>query len=308
MYKISIVIINDDAEEYLDQMFQSMLQELDRQYFEIIFIDNCSNDESISKAEIYGVNIAFGFQQKVRYRGILYNKGIELANGEFILYIHSDTYFANDFFYRLKNNDTVNYTSLGFANFSQYNSEGGFINLEQLAIDFDNRKFFRNELYYRALENSGIVYYISESCFMVKKEIAQKLTFNTSYSHSYFKYEMLDKILGSGYCLWNFSECKYTHYFIEMHEKIKTEQKDRDIFLINNLHLFEMKKQLNEITRLNEYIEVKRIKEDNYILEIKELQNELNKTQNMLKEFQSLKRWKFLQKLNRAKSGFCKGI
>jgi glycosyltransferase involved in cell wall biosynthesis len=317
MGKISIVIISDDTNEYLDILFRSFLNEIRNDTnFEVIFIDNFSTDGSIEKARRYGIEKIFSFNEKVASRAVLYNKGMEMSCGENILFIHSDIYFDSDFFNKLKESTLLNDDTNGFINFAQYNFEGYFTDHEQISLDYANIRMYHKELYQFVPPSSNIVYIISEACFMVRKEIAEKILFNENYKRAYFDYELLDRLLRNGYKLINITECKFVHYFIELHEKISTDFYDKEYFLANNKHLFDIRKQFDEIIYLNKYIEDMREKEKVYLKQLEDLnprvtqpddQNSIlaNKNNILLSRINKIKGskgWRFLQKLYTVKN------
>jgi len=91
MPDLSIVIINDNAEEYCKVFFQSLqFQNYDRKSVEVIFIDNYSEDQSVAIARKNYPDIWHKCETRVAHRAFLYNMGIKLRplhNTRFVISI-----------------------------------------------------------------------------------------------------------------------------------------------------------------------------------------------------------------------------
>lgn len=99
MVKISIIVPVYNSEQYLDRCVKSLLNQTLKD-IEIIIIDDCSTDNSKNKIEKYYnqnkdkiVPVYFSRNQK---QGAARNKGIEVARGEYILFVDSDDYIDNN--------------------------------------------------------------------------------------------------------------------------------------------------------------------------------------------------------------------
>ena len=123
--KISVIIPVYNSQIFLGRVYKS-IQEQSFKDIEIIFVDDCSKDNSVS--------IINKFQKRDRRvvllknkvnRGPFYsrNKGALLARGEFIQFIDSDDIFLNDIFEKayytakIKNIDIVQYKLLKNSGF-----------------------------------------------------------------------------------------------------------------------------------------------------------------------------------------------
>lgn len=113
MKKISIIIPNYNNENYIEQCIYSILNQTMKD-FEIIIVDDGSEDNSIKKIKSLmkknkKIKLIKQFNQNA---SIARNKGIEIATGEYILFIDAD-----DFLYekdtllkmitKIKNNDLL---------------------------------------------------------------------------------------------------------------------------------------------------------------------------------------------------------
>lgn len=101
----SVIIPNYNNGRYLDELFESIFNQTYKNY-EIIFIDDLSEDNSLEKAkewkEKFGRNFTIVENQEKKWSGGSRNIGIDLAKGKYILFIDSDDKFAsNDCFEHL---------------------------------------------------------------------------------------------------------------------------------------------------------------------------------------------------------------
>ena len=89
----SVIIPNYNNEKYLDKLFESIKNQTFNNY-EIIFIDDISEDNSIQKAKEWKEKFSQHFtlveNQEKKWNGGSRNVGIDLAKGKYILFIDSD--------------------------------------------------------------------------------------------------------------------------------------------------------------------------------------------------------------------------
>lgn len=98
-YKIGIIVPNCNYSEWLDKCLGSIAQQTYRN-FEVIFVDDCSTDNSIEIAKTYQDKMDMkivGLKQK-RYNGGARNEGyLYLSNDtEYVWYIDSDDWITNN--------------------------------------------------------------------------------------------------------------------------------------------------------------------------------------------------------------------
>ena len=97
---INIIISNYNNSQYIPQCIESILSQSYND-FEIIFVDDCSTDNSISIAERYAEK-----DKRIRIvplsenhgAGYARNVGLQNANGEWISFVDSDDYLLPDFY------------------------------------------------------------------------------------------------------------------------------------------------------------------------------------------------------------------
>ena len=102
---ISAIIPNYNHAKYLQQRIESVLQQT-RNPDEIIILDDCSTDKSVAIIEaVVAANPSISFIQNTINSDNTFkqwNKGIELANGDFIWMAESDDVAEPEFLYELE--------------------------------------------------------------------------------------------------------------------------------------------------------------------------------------------------------------
>lgn len=98
--KLSIIIPVYNAVNYIDRLFDFF--EMKDYPFELVFIDDCSNDGSyerlLNKAEESKIQTIVMKNSTNSGAGITRNQGIDKANGEYITFVDSDDLLSDDYF------------------------------------------------------------------------------------------------------------------------------------------------------------------------------------------------------------------
>jgi len=92
---ISIITITLNAETYLGQTIQSVLNQTCKN-IEYIIVDGGSTDGTLGVIEKYKNEIAHIISEKDEGIADAMNKGAALAQGDYIIFLHADDYFAHD--------------------------------------------------------------------------------------------------------------------------------------------------------------------------------------------------------------------
>lgn len=97
--KVSIIIPVYNAESYINRCIESCLnQTLDD--IEIILVDDCSNDNSrniiLEYSKKYPSKIRYIFQITNQRQGAARNRGMEIAKGEYFIFVDSDDWIEPD--------------------------------------------------------------------------------------------------------------------------------------------------------------------------------------------------------------------
>lgn len=96
MIKLSIIIVNFEATQMLDECLGSIFKHLDSISFEVIVVDNSIKEKGIKQIVEKYSNTKFINNNENRGFSIANNQGIELVEGEYILFLNNDTLFVND--------------------------------------------------------------------------------------------------------------------------------------------------------------------------------------------------------------------
>ena len=113
MPKISIIIPFDNGKQYLDRCLNS-LRKIEYDDYEIILIDDFSNDDSKKIARKYKKVKYFYTDERTTGVGNARNLGIEKATGKYIMFVDVDDTIENDLFrilekYMNQNIDMIKY-------------------------------------------------------------------------------------------------------------------------------------------------------------------------------------------------------
>lgn len=92
---ISIITITLNAEKYLEQTIQSVLSQTYKN-IEYIVVDGGSTDRTVEIINKYKNQIDHFISENDEGIADAINKGIALATGDYIVFLHADDYFKND--------------------------------------------------------------------------------------------------------------------------------------------------------------------------------------------------------------------
>lgn len=196
---VSIIIVNFNTRKFLSNCLESINKSTINHQVEIIVIDNGSKDGSVKmiksefpsiKLIVNNYNTGFGHAN---------NQGIRIAQGEYLLFLNSDTKIIDGFFEKLSEeiNKLKNPGAIGFKIKNLYGSLqtfcGNFPNLLNLfmeAIYLDRLFKGSSRLFYRILnhdfyEKQQRIDWVSGSCFLVKRNVIQKIG---GFDEKYFLY------------------------------------------------------------------------------------------------------------------------
>jgi len=252
--KISLVIVNDEAADYLPKLFNTIKEQNGFELLsEIIFVDNCSGDDSVGVAKGFGVENMYVFNERINKRGVLFQKGADLAKGEYVIFAHSDIYFGEGFFENLvewldKNQDA------DFVNFEQHYVDGNFVN-NHMALDLPNKKVVYSGLFDRVAANPFLA--CSEGCFLIKKISLSIYGISDRYHCNFYEYDLLNRMRGGNSIIGSCDLCDFFHYFLEKIEKVNNFDVDLNTFVHNNYDIFVIEERLKDITALNTVINQK---------------------------------------------------
>ena len=101
---LSLIIVNYNAKEFLKNCLDSIFKYWPGNDLEIIVVDNNSADGSVNiiKSDFAGRVKLIANKKNIGF-GPANNQGAEIATGEFLFFLYSDTIIKNDIFTPLKN-------------------------------------------------------------------------------------------------------------------------------------------------------------------------------------------------------------
>lgn len=253
---ISIIIVNYNVKEFLQNLIHSIHKAAQNLSYEIIIIDNASDDGSIelirekfSEVKLFVNNENLGFSKAN-------NTGLKAASGKYLLLLNPDTIVREDTFEEMINFFEAN-PDAGLAGCKILNPDGtlqlacrrsfpgpwtSFCKVTGLSALFpDSKLFARYNLTYLNENESYEVDAISGSFMMFPKRTYEELG---GLDEQFFMYgEDLDfcyRIQQAGYKVYYVHSTQIIHY---KGESTKRSSLDETKFFYNAMHLF-VKKHL----------------------------------------------------------------
>ncbi len=119
MPKFSVIVPVYNAEKYIKQCVCSLVNQ---QYgnYEIILVNDCSTDTSLELCNSFArqyTNVVVINQPQNKGVSAARNKGIEVAKGDYILFVDSDDFVSEDYFETLETLIVEEYDLISFGNY-----------------------------------------------------------------------------------------------------------------------------------------------------------------------------------------------
>lgn len=92
MHKISVITVCFNAAEYIEQTIQSVIGQTGVE-FEYIIVDGLSTDGTVDIIKRYQASIDQWVSEEDKGIADAMNKGIGLATGDYLIFLHADDYF-----------------------------------------------------------------------------------------------------------------------------------------------------------------------------------------------------------------------
>lgn len=145
MPKVSVIVPCYNSEKYVERCLKALEKQL-FQDFEVIVIDDCSTDETVRIITEYADRSALkiNLQKNDKNCGPAFsrNKGIRLAQGEYIAFCDSDDWYDLDFLSVMIKSIENNSTDIAFCGYKIVSSHN---NCELRALDSDKQTVSLNE-------------------------------------------------------------------------------------------------------------------------------------------------------------------
>lgn len=191
----SFIVINYNAYDFTSNCLKSIMKFCSNYPYEIIVIDNASSDGSISKLETEFRGVIFKKNEQNLGFAKACNQGIDLASGEFLIFLNNDFEFKTDIFDRIIDK-FQRYENLGLLGFQLLNPDGTIQKTDfkfptiprrilQLTIVPFLRKFRTNKLP-NGERKDQIVDYIKGALMIVPAKLLNQLLLR--FDENYFMY------------------------------------------------------------------------------------------------------------------------
>jgi len=258
--KISLAIINDNEALYLQRFFESLGSW--RDLLDIVFVDNCSCDNSIQIVKDLGIGKIVTFDKKKVSRPVLYNAAASRTEGDYVLFTHSDIIFGDSFFKNLEKG-LKERTDLDFMNFRVMYVDKTTIAPSIVYREFENKRIKLSYHSIWSISDPALKKIIScsESCFLVDSTVFKHEHFDERYFDTFFIEDLLLKLDLQGANIVYDGDSYIEHYFLEEHERLRTLKYDIRLFTKNNLkelqvvNLAEQDRQISSLeTNLQEKV------------------------------------------------------
>jgi GT2 family glycosyltransferase len=254
---ISIIIVNYNVKEFLQNLLYSIYKASSNISKEIIIVDNASDDGSVKLIREKFPSVQLISNKKNLGFGKANNQALKIAQGKYILLINPDTIISEDTFDKLLSFFENNHNA-GLVGCKILNPDGSlqlacrrsfpgpwtsFCKVTGLSNLFPNSKLFaRYNLTYLSEDQTYEVDAISGSFMMMRKEVYDKVG---GFDEEFFMYgEDLDlcyRIQKTGYKVFYVHNTQIIHY---KGESTKRSNLDETNMFYNAMHLF-VKKHLS---------------------------------------------------------------
>jgi GT2 family glycosyltransferase len=225
---LSIIIVNYNVKYFLEQCLCSVIKAASGIQHEIIIVDNASSDGSREYLEKKFLNIRFTWNETNRGFAKANNQALQMACGEFILFLNPDTILPEDCFQKCVQY-LSNHTEAGALGVCMYDGSGKFLKESKRGFPTPLAAFFKltglstlfpKSAYFSryhmghlppALNHETDV--LAGAFMMVRKKV---LDITGGFDESFFMYgEDIDlsyRIQKAGYKNLYFAECPILHF------------------------------------------------------------------------------------------------
>ncbi|PJB00126.1 MAG: glycosyl transferase [Ignavibacteriales bacterium CG_4_9_14_3_um_filter_30_11] len=249
--EISVIIVNYNVKDFLQNLLLSLNKALKNISHEIIIVDNNSTDDSVELLKNNFQNVSLIANKENLGFSKANNQGLKISKGKYLLLINPDTIVSEDTFFEMikffKNN-----TNAGLAGCKILNPDGSlqlacrrsfpgpwtsFCKVTGLSSLFPNSKLFaKYNLTYLDENKSYEVDAVSGSFMMFTRQVYEKVS---GLDEEYFMYgEDLDfcyRIQKAGYKIFYVHKTKIIHY---KGESTKRSTLDETKIFYKAMHLF----------------------------------------------------------------------
>lgn len=226
---VSIIILNRNGRDYLDTLFKDFSKKTNYSNFEVIFVDNASDDGSVDY--IKSMNLDFPLTIIENKENLSYSKanndGVEAAKGEYVLLLNNDiepTYgWLNEMMYVMLNYDNVGSVGakLVFPYFKEdkkmeksykIQHSGDAFHFDRLLLSPDH-KYKQIEPFDDRVNILRKVVSVTAACVLVKKSVYEDMGgLDENYFYCYEDVDFSLKLNKNGYDIYYCPSSLLFHY------------------------------------------------------------------------------------------------
>lgn len=226
--KLSIIIVNYNVKNFLDQCLNSVFKAISNIDAEVFVVDNISSDDSVEMVKTKYPQVKLIANQKNVGFSIANNQAIKLANGEYILLLNPDTVVEEDTFEKCIT-FSDNHPKLGGLGIKMIDGNGIFLpeskrGLPSPSVSFykifglsslfpKSKKFAKYHLGYLNEDEINEIEILSGAYMWMRKSVLDEIGY---LDESFFMYgEDIDlsyRIIKAGYQNYYFPKAKIIHY------------------------------------------------------------------------------------------------
>ncbi len=249
MYKFSIIIPNYNEERYIKRCLESIFnQTIDKLNYEVIVIDDGSNDNIVAIIKQYNVKL---LNSNRLGAGGARNKGMDIASGKYIILLDGDDYlYKNDVLEKL--DKKLNNQDIVFVKYKQ------ILGQEEKIVEENNLNTLEEQIY------KSNHFCCTLKCF--KKELAEGIRYKNKSYHEDISFTL--ELMCKAKTLLYFDEILYVYYKEENTSTIDnyTVRKALDFSMQTLEYLYFADKYQDKKQFL-----IRRIEQEQYLLKISKL-------------------------------------
>lgn len=134
---VSIIVPNYNGSDFIQDCLISLLNQSDKVEYEIIVIDDNSNDNSLELIRLYikkSSKISLLVNDVNKGQAYTRNRGLDIAQGDYICFVDSDDFVSNNFIEKMFNAISINKVDIAISNFKAVDDKGILISKEKNII------------------------------------------------------------------------------------------------------------------------------------------------------------------------------
>jgi len=245
MIDLSITIVNYNTKDLLRQCIKSIYENTKNITFEIIVVDNASNDSSVEMLKKEFPNVRVIVNKENLFFTRAHNQALRISNGRYLMILNSDTIILDSAFDNLvkfMDNDPqcgacgpkLLNPDMSLQRSSDRLPTFLYALFEVLLINtiWGNNPFKKHRIYAEWDRNTTKeVDSVGGSCMVVRKEVVEKVgLLDQNFLIYWEEIDWCKRILEAGYKIYYVAEAQIVHYWQVSMDKHGKEKKERIFF------------------------------------------------------------------------------